>query len=197
MLSNPSYNEVTVTNNNTITVNPNLGSTQNPNKRGCCQTKRRNYSLLTSSNGIDNSTEKSCCSKENEDYSSSDKNCCTKEKQNKATIPKIKTRKENKYSNTQISTIKKEFENQVKNGTIRLNEFIEIFERGSSISYLEYEENQVKAKLINPNFKLDVVSRINENTNSINVNIIDLNKGKKYLDQTFNFKDSEKNNKKI
>ena len=53
---------IAYTSNNNLTVSPNSIVIDSPNKRGCCQTKRRNYNLVTSSNGISNTTKNSCCS---------------------------------------------------------------------------------------------------------------------------------------
>ncbi len=191
---------IAYTSNNNLIVNPNNKVAHSPNKRGCCQTKRRNYGLLTSSNGISSSTEKTCCSKEKQSGNSNEKSSCSKCNQSNVSSRKVPSSMaeptKNKYSEAKINSFKNEFDKLVSNGTIRLNEFLEIIEKGSTNSFSQYSEKEVKAKLLNSNLKLDVVSRINENTNSININIIDVNKQKKYLDQTLNFKKSETNLKK-
>lgn len=191
MLTNQS--NIAYTSNNNLIVNPNNKVTHSPNKRGCCQTKRRNYGLLTSSNGISSSKEK-------QSVNSNEKSSCSR--CNQSNVPSRKTPSnmaestKNKYSEAEINSFRNEFDKLVSNGTIRLNEFLEIIEKGSTTSFSQYSEKEVKAKLLNPKLKLDVVSRINENTNSININIIDVNKQKKYLDQTLKFKKSEINLKK-
>lgn len=166
---------------NNLASSPNLRTQHSPNKRGCCQSKRRNYNLLTSSNGISAANDKTCCS----------------QKKNNSKPTNVNTRRPNKpnknYSKAEIDAFKSDFEQLVSSGLIRLNEFLEVYEKGSKQLYPQYTKDEVKAQLLNPELKLDVVSRIDENNKSININIIDTNKNKKYLDQTFNFKKSESN----
>ncbi|MFA7325052.1 MAG: hypothetical protein WC121_00160 [Candidatus Kapaibacterium sp.] len=187
---------IAYTSNNNLTVSPNSRIVNSPNKRGCCQTKRRNYGLLTSSNGISNSTEKTCCANNKKEEKSCSKKSCTSKKSNYKPNQINNSLQKNNYSETEINSFKNEYDNLVSNGTIRLNEYLEIFEEGSKNTYQNYKDDEVKAKLLNPNLKLDVVSRIDEKTNSININIIDVDKNRKYLDQTFVFNANESELKK-
>lgn len=187
---------IAYTSNNNLTVSPNSIVIDSPNKRGCCQTKRRNYNLVTSSNGISNTTKNSCCSNNKQEGKSCSKKSCTSKKSKYKPNQINNSLQKTKYTETEINSFKNEFDNLVSNGTIRLNEYLEIFEEGSKNTYQNYNDNEVKAKLLNPNLKLDVVSRIDEKANSININIIDVDKNRKYLDQTLNFKRTETNLKK-
>lgn len=180
-------------NNPSVALNRTVGKT-NPNKRGCCQTKRRNYNLLATSNGISAPSNKSCCSKSGDSEGSSCSSCSSKSKNNKSSVSKnSEILKDSKYSLDEINAAQVEFKRLESLALINKNEFLEIFDSNSNRQVTPYSNEQVKAKLENPELQLDVVSKIDSTKNSINISIIDVNKRRKYLDQTFEFKANESN----
>lgn len=190
MLTNQA--NISIINRNNLSVSPNVSNQHSPNKRGCCQTKRRNYSLITDSNGISRSNEKTCCSKEKQSDNSSEKASCSKCSSGITTYDKY-SNKEKEFTLTDVNNAKREYDRLVSLGQIRNNDFLEIFDPNSITQVVGYTKEQVKAKLESTGLQLDVVSKVNNLNNSVNISIIDVGKNKKYLDQTFRFKSNETN----
>ena len=198
-------------------VNDRSVSMATPNKRGCCQTKRRNYNLLATSNGIDAPSNKSCCSQPNKSpeetinksscsssscssgnksscssCSSGDKSGCSS-CSSKSKHTKDSFSKDTNITSADVKNARKKVQELVSSGLIKKNEYLEIFDSDSNRQVTPYSNEQIKAKLETPELQLDVVTNLDTTKNSINISIIDVGKKRKYLDQTFRFKDNETN----